>query len=175
MKLLPAPRSRFPQYPRLFSASIFAASQHAMVKTIYWALFVGLLAINTYAIGQRIPRSAFSYLKTKVSISPQLSVAIDRLSSVFSTRTTHTSVLGEAQEHPDPSFESLTRAHSYWQNIVGSHPDYRDGYFNLAIIAYRMNNFPDARMYVKKVKELDPNYIPVLELEKNINLAKPTK
>jgi hypothetical protein len=138
-------------------------------------LFVGLLIINIFAIGQRMPHSIFSYLKTKTNHSPALSAAIDRLSSVFTMRTARTAVLGESQERPDPSLEALTEEHTYWQNVIETHPDYRDGYFNLAVIAYRMSKFSDARMYVEKVKELDPNYTPVFLLEKDINLASPLK
>lgn len=45
----------------------------------------------------------------------------------------------------------------YWQNILTSHPDYRDAYIQLAALSYREGNLTQAHAYLVKAQILDPN------------------
>lgn len=56
---------------------------------------------------------------------------------------------------------------NYWKDVVNNHPDFRDGYMQLASLTYQMNNLAAAIDYVNKVLELDPNFQPAKDL-KNI-------
>jgi tetratricopeptide (TPR) repeat protein len=55
---------------------------------------------------------------------------------------------------------------SYWQEIVKLHPDYRDGYFKLALIQYRLGKTKQSRENVEKAMEIDPNFSEGKEFEK---------
>jgi len=55
-----------------------------------------------------------------------------------------------------------------WEQVVVLHPNYRDGYFQLAILSYRLNRINETKMYLNKVFSLDPNYQPAREFEKKI-------
>lgn len=55
---------------------------------------------------------------------------------------------------------------SYWKNIIEKHKGYRDGYFNLALLYYRLKDFQKAKENLDKSLELDPNFEKGRELEK---------
>ena len=59
-----------------------------------------------------------------------------------------------------------------WRNVVRERPDYRDAYFELALLTYRLERFGEARFYLRKVFELDPNFEAGRELEKALNKRK---
>lgn len=56
-----------------------------------------------------------------------------------------------------------------WEKIVVERPGYRDGYFELAVLTYQLNRIEETKRYLNGVFELDPNYQPARELEKEIN------
>lgn len=53
----------------------------------------------------------------------------------------------------------------YWQGIVNKYKDYRDAYFQLAVLEYRLKNFAKAKFYLDKSLSLDPNFEKGRELE----------
>ncbi len=55
-----------------------------------------------------------------------------------------------------------------WQEVVAKRADFRDAYFELAVLTYRLNRLPEAKYYLAKTLALDPNFIPARELEKVI-------
>lgn len=60
----------------------------------------------------------------------------------------------------------LMKEKKYWEGVIDAYSDYRDGYFKLATINYQLGNIESARINVKKVLELDPNFEPGRKLEK---------
>ena len=54
----------------------------------------------------------------------------------------------------------------YWEGIVNKYKDYRDAYFQLALLEYRLKNFDKAKSYVQKTLSIDPNFEKGRELEK---------
>lgn len=54
-------------------------------------------------------------------------------------------------------YQKLMSQLQYWESVVGKHKDYKDGYFQLAILAYQLKQFDKARWYVQKTLDLDPN------------------
>lgn len=54
----------------------------------------------------------------------------------------------------------------YWKNIIAEHKDYRDGYFQIAVLDYRLGNIEESNMYLQKALALDPNFKEGRKLEK---------
>ncbi len=46
----------------------------------------------------------------------------------------------------------------FWQSAVDRFPNYRDAYFELALLNYQLKNFGKAREYLSKTLKLDPNF-----------------
>lgn len=45
----------------------------------------------------------------------------------------------------------------FWEKIVAEFPNYRDAYLKLAILNYKINRLFDAKKYLDKALEIDPN------------------
>lgn len=45
----------------------------------------------------------------------------------------------------------------FWQNVLTSHPDYRDAYIQLAALTYGQGNIAQSRAYLVRAQTLDPN------------------
>src|SRR5206468_2062868 len=54
----------------------------------------------------------------------------------------------------------------FWQNVTAKHADYRDAYFMLAILEYRLGNKQKALDYIEKSLAIDPNFTQGREFEK---------
>ncbi len=53
-----------------------------------------------------------------------------------------------------------------WQGIASKYKDYRDAYFQLAILEYRLRDFGKSKFYLDKALALDPNFEKGRVLEK---------
>jgi hypothetical protein len=53
----------------------------------------------------------------------------------------------------------------FWQNETKRTPDYRDGYFKLAILNYQLKDYGKSQEYLNKTMLLDPNFEKGKELE----------
>lgn len=53
---------------------------------------------------------------------------------------------------------------SFWEEVIKERPDYRDAYFELAVLEYKKGDFEKAKKYLDKVFELDPVYQPAILL-----------
>ncbi|MEK7127842.1 MAG: hypothetical protein AAB838_03930 [Patescibacteria group bacterium] len=61
----------------------------------------------------------------------------------------------------DPQI-ALTKANIiYWEKITTNYPNYRDGYFKLAVLNWKLFNEDKTRFFLQQVAELDPNYPPL--------------
>ncbi len=49
-------------------------------------------------------------------------------------------------------------AQAYWQEIIKTHPGYRDGYFALAQSEYQLGKGLQAKVHVTQALALDPNF-----------------
>ncbi|MCL4352965.1 hypothetical protein M1615_00655 [Patescibacteria group bacterium] len=52
----------------------------------------------------------------------------------------------------------------FWQKAVAKYNNYRDGYFELAVLEYRLKNFAKSEYYLRKVLYLDPGFTDGLKL-----------
>ena len=70
--------------------------------------------------------------------------------------------LNKAKERP----EKICQEISFWEEVIKEKPDYRDAYFQLAILYYQINQKEETAKYLQKALELDPNFRPAKKLEK---------
>lgn len=54
--------------------------------------------------------------------------------------------------------EKLLGEKVYWEGVVQKYKGYRDGYFQLALVEYRLKNKEKAKEYLHEVFLLDPNF-----------------
>ncbi len=45
-----------------------------------------------------------------------------------------------------------------WKKNLEKYPDYRDGYYKLASLEYKLGNIEESKKYIKKALRLDPNF-----------------
>ncbi|MDP2649920.1 MAG: hypothetical protein Q8P10_03665 [bacterium] len=57
----------------------------------------------------------------------------------------------------------------HWEDVVINHPDYRDGYFKLATLEYKIRNKGRSKWYLEKTIELDPNFEGAKKLAELLN------
>jgi tetratricopeptide (TPR) repeat protein len=46
----------------------------------------------------------------------------------------------------------------YWEGIANKYQGYRDVYYRIAALQYKLGNISESQKYVKKALELDPNF-----------------
>lgn len=56
----------------------------------------------------------------------------------------------------------------FWKNQIKERPKFRDAYFNLALLNYRLRNMEKANSNLEKTLELDPNFEKGRELQKQL-------
>ncbi len=54
--------------------------------------------------------------------------------------------------------ENLLKERVYWEKTVTRYKDYRDGYYQLALLEYQLGNTDAARSYVDKALSIDPQF-----------------
>lgn len=56
---------------------------------------------------------------------------------------------------------------AYWKEIVTQYPDYRDAYYTVAVLEYKLGNLTESNNYLQKALQIDPNFEKgrLLELE----------
>lgn len=73
------------------------------------------------------------------------------------------------KEELDKERQEVISQIQYWQSVVNKYKDYRDGYFQLAVLEYRLRDLSASKFYLKKALSLDPNFEKGRELEKVLN------
>jgi tetratricopeptide (TPR) repeat protein len=69
------------------------------------------------------------------------------------------------QKKKELSPEDIKELIKYWEKVVAEKPDYRDGYFQLALLYYKLYNNEKAKEYLEQSLILDPNFEPAKELK----------
>jgi tetratricopeptide (TPR) repeat protein len=46
----------------------------------------------------------------------------------------------------------------FWQNEIKERPNYRDGYFSLALLYYQLKDYKNSSDSLEKAMEIDPNF-----------------
>ena len=62
------------------------------------------------------------------------------------------------------------RSYGYWKQIVTLHPEYRDGFIQLAQVSYDLKRLDEAKIYLSLANTLDPNNTQVAQIQKEMGL-----
>ncbi len=62
--------------------------------------------------------------------------------------------------------QKLLQDVTHWEGVVEKYKGYRDGYFQLAVLEYKLGDRGKATMYLQKALELDPNFEAGKKLDK---------
>lgn len=165
----------FPHFIRIFSAGalwgllafIFSLNIYskATLSPSYWPGVITALQ-NPYsrdahiALAQNLWQLGFLVAaKRELTIAQQLGgenvskSPESREQGVLGTFTTPQDLLAEWEEEPT----RVARDYEYWQGVVRSKPDYRDGLITLASLAYQLSKPEEAKTYLSQAMTLDPN------------------
>jgi len=52
----------------------------------------------------------------------------------------------------------LQKEVQYWQQVADKYQGYRDVYYRIASLQYKLGNVEESQSYIKKALELDPNF-----------------
>jgi len=74
------------------------------------------------------------------------------------------------KEGVDRERQKIISKIQYWQGITNKYKDYRDAYFQLAVLEYRLRDFDKAKFYLKKTLDIDPNFDKGREFERILNI-----
>lgn len=69
------------------------------------------------------------------------------------------------EQRKEQEMHDLAAQKMQWESIVSAYPDYRDAYYTLAVIEYRLGDQGKAKTYVQKTLQIDPNFRPGLTLK----------
>ncbi len=166
----------FPHIPRKITASLFGYIE----KIMLWSLLSAFLMVNLYARANLLPEY-WPNLNAALSIPGSLPLhegfaqalwnegllaqAKQELlyAGTITQRTGNEGVLGVSTPPADilNTWENepmkLTNELLYWQGVVKSKPDYRDGYIAAASLAYQLGKNDEAKNYLKQIFTLDPD------------------
>ncbi len=65
--------------------------------------------------------------------------------------------------------ENIINQIKFWQSVNQKYPDFRDSYFQSALLEYQLKDFGKARTYLKEALRLDPNFKSGRKLENILN------
>ncbi|MCX8008533.1 MAG: hypothetical protein N3A54_02395 [Patescibacteria group bacterium] len=125
-------------------SSIYSAL-HMPISLKLLAFFIGigasLVFINIIAIFEKRTQERHS-----------TSISQKKLQDILGTNI----FIGELpQEHKT---QKINQNIDYWKNVVQSKPDFRDAYIILSILSFNKKNCQDAKYYIQKAHDLDPNH-----------------
>ncbi len=62
------------------------------------------------------------------------------------------------QEDASNRQKEISAELDFWKEFIGKNGDYRDVYYRMAELEYKLGNINEARLNLAKVEELDPNF-----------------
>ena len=150
---MPHLKLTLPQISRFFPAPTFRRVLTISGKLILWGILAFIVSVNAELVH---PQGKFLFLN---------SVRLDRF--VASVTSKSQQILGaQNQTSPTPKEKNnLEEEYQYWLAIVSDHPDYRDGFYRLAVVAYQLGYVSEAREYLERTRSLDPNFPRIMTLE----------
>ncbi len=148
----------FPHFTRFFSA-LFKLPRFGIAgKILLWSILAIGIGANLVLTDSAVKKQLTAIVKYRLAsfVPEQSRQAILGASNVQS----------DMKNQPDTTTDS---GYTYWMEIVRAHPDYRDGYFMVATLAYQRGNMQQAREYLNKVREIDPNYPGIVQLAQELS------
>lgn len=74
-----------------------------------------------------------------------------------------------SKQNIDSQREQLTRELKFWEDFLEKHQNFKDAYFQAAILEYRLGQITQAKAKVKKGLSLDPNSEEGRKIEEILN------
>ena len=124
------PPGKFPHRLPIFSATM---------KVVLWTGIITLVVVNLSLVR---PTAAFFILRN-------LHLAVISPVAVLGTTDTQR----EARELRNAKEQEF----AYWQQVIVTHPDYRDAYIRLVALSYELGSPKETALYGEKLRQLDPN------------------
>lgn len=146
-----------PHNSRFFPAGLTRILPGLAQKALIWTVLVTLILINA-AMALPSIRTKAQWFYTLVQPLKQHTAIIGQ------NQAQSTSVLGAIDDQSEQTmsqlhYEILQKQYAYWQIVVSDHPDYRDGYYALAVLAYELGRNSDAVIFLRQVRAIDPNFV----------------
>ncbi len=141
---------KFPQFTRLFPALVKKRLLQAITTIVLLGVLLLIIVVNTGIF----PASLLNRLHLTLPFQ-QYSSSIASVLGLSTVPVTEKS--GESKD--------LEAQYLAWQEIVAAKPDYRDGYYALAVLAYKLGKIEESTKYLESVRKLDPNYEGIASLE----------
>ena len=131
-------------------------------------LFLIVFSINIF-----IPKTSFEKIKENILINPRDEASHKILARMFfeinnfetAEKEFNSEEIILAKAEPDKIKKQIL----YWQKLAEEIPGYRDAYIQLSLLNKRLYRDFDARKFLEKALEIDPNNSTVLTLSKLIN------
>lgn len=135
----------FPQFLREKTARFLKP----MEISLRWTLLAIFLCLNAYLLASWTPNV----------IPPALKVRAQSILGTLAHVPGAQNVLGIAteQEAQSEQHDSLKKTLSYWQDVAGEHPDYKDAHLMIAALAYQLHEDDVAAAAASRALALDPN------------------
>lgn len=167
------PKKLFPHISRILPAKVF-----------FSFVCVAFLGVNII-FSQYLPQSYDQYRKALLN-NPFSIDSYIRFGQALYTQgnsvaaakqiTVATNVLGAQTEFSnvlskwDYASSAKERSYEYWKQIVSTHPEYRDGYIQFAQASYELKRLDEAKEYLLRAQELDPNNALIGQIQKEMRL-----
>ncbi len=71
----------------------------------------------------------------------------------------------EEKQSAEAQNKRVEKQITFWQGVVKKYTNYRDGYFELSVLEYRLKNFTKSEYYLQKTLYLDPGFKEGLKLQ----------
>ncbi len=109
------------------------------------------------SISRTITEAVFSYIKAEKYLLIASFFGVFFFCLMLSA-TIQLSASLKKQKQVMAQKEKVAHDLAFWQQVTKERPDYRDGYFMLAVLEYRVGKKQQATQHVAKALEIDPNF-----------------
>lgn len=72
----------------------------------------------------------------------------------------------QGKQHIEKERIKIAKDIEYWEKTIEKYKDFRDAYFQLAVLNYQLGEIEKAKSFLQKTLELDPNFEEARDLEK---------
>lgn len=184
----------FPQIPREKTARLLFSLEMAAL----WGGLAALIAVNMLSIQNGRPaywNNLMMLLETPFSVPRHVDLAsllwkqgqkaeakrlmtsaqtladqsqpaqVDQSSNILGATTNPQAILDQWEHEA----QELKEKYAFWQRVADTHPDYRDAFVTLTILAYQLEKLDDARAWLTRARALDPTSPTIHEIGKFLN------
>ncbi len=120
-------------------------SNPAVIKKLYFPSISRIIPVSPSVFLHEwfvVSGVSFVFLVMIISLSVQINGQITELAKKHAMR------------------QSILNEMTYWESVVKQYPDYRDAYYQLALLQYQVDEVENARKSVSQALRLDPGFLP---------------